>query len=363
MNQIYLLAILFSLIVGFVMEFSVVRMAYRKKIFDKPNSRKLHSEPIPRLGGIIFAPVIFIVLVLLIIWDYPDGKFSIAASDGVGSMLSLLGAGGVMFAFGVVDDFLGLRYRTKFIGQIIAGFILCGMGCYIDNLHGLFGLHELSTPVGWILTVFAVIYVTNAINFVDGIDGLASGLCAIALTYDAVAFYITDMMLFSVMSVVALVVLIPFMIMNLYGTSKGRTKTFMGDTGSLFLGLFLVYLGIMLNSPVSNYHLDYNQFVFAFVPLTLPCYDVLRVVAHRVRNGQSPFLADKNHIHHKLLALGLSQQPIRWILLLTSVLMTIVLLWCTKYIDSTIVLVCSIALWLAANYLLTMKMKNKNKPL
>ncbi len=359
--SVFYLALILSLIIGGLIEYWVVKFAYRNRLFDKPNARKLHKEAIPRLGGLAFAPTLLIVTLLLTLWDSPSGPISFHVEDNMHLLLPLLITSAIIFALGIIDDLVGLRYRTKFIGQALAGVVMCAMGIYLTDLHGMFFLNQLPAWLGWIITIFAIIYVTNAINFVDGIDGLASSLCAITLIYDAVAFVKVKMIIMAVLAIILLASLLPFMLMNMFGSSHGRTKTFMGDTGAMFLGLTLTYFGVLLNSETVAYDYNFNQFVFAFAPLVLPCFDVIRVVAHRVRNHKSPFLADKNHIHHKFIALGLSPHATLAVVFSTAVFLMLAVLWGSIYIDPTLLLILSFIVWMICNYTLTHLIRKKPK--
>jgi len=130
----------------------------------------------------------------------------------------------IVYVTGVSDDLVGVRYRNKFVAQVAAGVLLCASGIWLKNLHGLFGLEEISPWLGWPLTIFAIVFITNAINFIDGLDGLASGVCGTALVYYAVVFSLLNRMGYTLMSLTVFGTLLPFVYQNVHGTVERRTK-------------------------------------------------------------------------------------------------------------------------------------------
>ena len=330
----------------------IIKLSFKKGFLDKPNERKIHSINVPRLGGTTFLPMCGIAFVCAIVLAYSFDVEAFITDFELHKTHYQLGLVGAILLYfvGVYDDLWGVRYRNKFLAQICAGLLLCLSGFWIDNLYGIFGLHELTPWLGWPITIFAIVYVTNAINFIDGIDGLAGCLCAFALLYDVVLLYVFgrnahDLL---VVTLSALGPLVAFLWYNLFGNAKRHTKTFMGDTGSLFMGYVLCALGIGI---LRCYHASpsYNPMVLGFAPMVLPCFDVIRVVLKRLKQGANPFIADKNHIHHKFLSHGLSQHNVLIIVLLLSMLLSALTILLSVLFNVNVVLLIMLVFWMVFN--------------
>lgn len=352
--------ILLSLFVSLILIRKIVKFAYDKKFFDIENTRKIHHGNIPRIGGVAFvlAAIMVMLVTLFLTWfGYIDQK--IFTLDGfipksLVVVLSIL----IIYFFGIVDDFRGLRYRTKFSYQILVGLLLFLTGFGIENLRGVMGLANLPLLLGCLVTVFSLVLIINAFNFIDGIDGLASGIAIISLIYYTIILLLSNslMGLFSLAFIGALV---PFFFVNVFGKEERKSKTFMGDTGSTVLGLFLfINAIIILKSPIVL-ETRYNPFAIAFAPLLLPCYDVVNVVLYRLSKGRNPFKADNNHFHHKLLKLGYSQHSVLIVELSIILLITILTFILSKYININVVLFVSLFIWIGINMLLTKKINKK----
>lgn len=365
----YFLLIGFALgfVVGVILIPAIISLSFRKGFLDKPDERKIHHINVPRLGGTCFYPIAMLVGAVMISmaprFNIPN-ILQVFHYTGINILYGLVGAL-LLFGFGVIDDLWGVRYRTKFIGQIVAGVLLFVGGTWLVDLHGMFGFHEVSNWMGMLITIFAIVFVTNAINFIDGIDGLASTICFFVLAYFAAVFYLLHAYDFTIVTVATMGPLFAFMMYNIFGSAKRHTKTFMGDTGSLFLGYLICALGIALNRILSlpsstivelPYLNDFNPMALSFAPIILPCLDVIRVVLVRHRQGKNPFIADKNHIHHKFLSMGLDQHVVLAIVVLMAVAFSALTIWLSKYLNINIVLLIVVVLWTAINFLV----KNKN---
>jgi len=345
----------------------IASFAYAKGILDKPNSRKIHEGGVPRLGGLTFFPISVFVASMVLALGYvlvPAYVNRIIFYDDFlkdHAMRFVLWTASALIVYvtGVSDDLVGVRYRNKFVAQVAAGVLLCASGIWLKNLHGLFGLEEISPWLGWPLTIFAIVFITNAINFIDGLDGLASGVCGTALVYYAVVFSLLNRMGYTLMSLTVLGTLLPFMYQNVHGSVERRTKMFMGDTGSLFLGFLLATFGLVVNLAWSG-QLGVNSFALAFAPVVLVCYDVLRVVLRRLKNHKSPFRPDRSHIHHKLLSLGYSGRgTLGMVLLLNAAFMAVVIVL-AMWMNINVVLVLTLALWILYNSWISKRIK-KNR--
>lgn len=160
----------------------ILLIAFRKKLFDFPDERKVHHYAVPRLGGIAFKPVVFFTIALLLGINMVLGHSEILSEIGndVCSLAFAFCSIMVLYLVGMADDLIGIRYRAKFVIQILCGVMLIAGGVYINNLYGVLGIHAVPLWLGYPLTILIVVFIINAINLIDGIDGLASGLCSIA---------------------------------------------------------------------------------------------------------------------------------------------------------------------------------------
>ena len=155
-------------------------IAFRRRLFDPLDDRKLHTTHIPRLGGIAFFPCIIMPISLVIACHNLCTDSNLLSWEQSTCLLTLFSCLFMLYLMGMRDDLIGMRYRAKFIIQTLCGLLLVASGFCFDNLYGLFGIYELPYYVGIPFTVFIIVYIMNAINLIDGIDGLASGLSMIA---------------------------------------------------------------------------------------------------------------------------------------------------------------------------------------
>lgn len=298
-------ALLVSMLCGFVAIPSILDYCKDKNLYDVPNARKMHKTLVPRLGGVSFMPsmVLAFVMAVLIMSDDHDHKFVQVNLWSLYFLVGLL----IIYSVGLVDDLIGLSANIKFVVQIIAAAILPLSNLYINNLYGLFGIHAVPFWVGAPITVFVIVFVCNAFNLIDGIDGLCAGLAEVALAGFMYLFFMEGLYVYCILIAGLMGVLIPYIFYNLFGrVDKGR-KIFMGDSGSLTLGFILGFLFVkysMCNPQVMCYVCD--RMPSAYTLLIIPTFDVVRVVLHRLRARCPIFDADKNHIHHKMMRAGLT---------------------------------------------------------
>ena len=341
---------LLALFLGILIIPKILLISYKKRLFDLPGVRKVHTTPVPRLGGLSFFPVILITVCLVSgLRICLDGS----AADAVGGetlyALLFFTVGCVMlFLIGVADDLIGVSYRYKFLVQILAALLLTLPGGWFNSLGGLFGIYSLPAAVGIPFTVFVVVYITNAINLIDGIDGLASGLSSIALVVlglmcTAQGQYIHALLAFATFGVIA-----PFWCYNVFGNAQRGHKLFMGDTGSLTLGYIISLLVIHLSRVGEGAGEDgHENLVLAFSTLIVPLFDVVRVVIHRLRTGKNPFLPDKNHFHHKLLRAGMRPRIVMATILAVALFFILLDHLLVGLLGVTWLLLLDIALWTA----------------
>lgn len=351
-----------ALLAGIIIP-QILLIAFRKNLFDEPGERKIHHIPVPRLGGLAFTPVIFFTMALMLganqYFGHPEvlREFARNVNMLAMSLCSMM----ALYLVGIADDLVGVRYRAKFIIQIICALFLVGAGIWVRSFYGFCGIHDLNIWLGGFLAVVLVVFIINAINLIDGIDGLASGLSAVACFYYGIVFLNVGHYTYAALSFVTLGVIVPFFYYNVFGDAEKQEKIFMGDTGSLTIGIILSILSIKLTTiPVRGIMWDYNPLVVAFAPLMIPCLDVIRVFFHRIRNGRDPFMPDNNHIHHKLLALGINPRFVMIIIVATSFVLSSLNLWVSKYIDVHILLLLDFAFYGGVNMYLTYKIKQKN---
>lgn len=305
MSYLYpLIAFLVSLVVTTVGMPLLLRLCKSRGLYDMPNERKVHHNCIPRLGGAFFAPamllgvVVAFAVMLLMGIHLPE--------FGAPSFFILAGIF-LIYLIGLVDDVLGLNARIKFFVQFVSALFMPVCGICLNNLYGLFGIYELPLWAGYPLTVFVSLLIINSINLIDGIDGLAGCLSFIALGIFAYLYYSLDVLSYSIMAMALMGTVLAFLYYNMFGKVNRNTKTFMGDTGSLILGYALSFFAIKLamdKEPLLPYNPD--SLLVSFTLLFVPVLDLIRVAIMRLLRGVSIFYADKTHIHHKLMATGLS---------------------------------------------------------
>lgn len=344
----------------------ILLIAFSRKLFDEVDERKIHKGVVPRLGGIAFLPAIIFSICLVLAVDISLGiaNPSELFTQYGQSILYLLCAEMLIFLIGIADDLIGVRYKAKFVGQILCAIFICASGAYISDLGGLLWIHQVPTWFGYCVSAFIVVYLVNAINLIDGIDGLASGLSGIALIFYGILFTISGNYILSLLVWAQLGTLVPFFYYNVFGNPKKQKKIFMGDTGSLTVGMLISFVALSVTNIDSvNIPNEYNKTILAFSPLIIPAFDVIRVYFHRVRHNRNPFLPDKSHIHHKLLAIGLSQRTSLCLILLAAVLFMLVNVTLSPYIPATLLLAGDLILWILANAVLTKAIRRKESKL
>lgn len=352
----YFVCLLVSVLLSGIIIPNIMTIAFRRKLFDEIDDRKIHKGVVPRLGGIAFLPAFLFSFCIVVGCNIrlATPGFSSLFSESLVPIFFLFCALMLTYLVGIADDLVGVRYRAKFMFQIIAGVLIILSGCWIKDFFGFCGIGEIPTLAGWCISVFVVIYVVNAINLIDGIDGLASGLSAIALAFYSYVFFLAEEYTYALLAGATLGTLIPFFYYNVFGSPEKHTKIFMGDTGSLTIGTVLAFLTIeVFNLPTEELYFGDNLFVVALAPIIVPCFDVLRVFTHRLKNGNNPFLPDKCHIHHKLLALGWKQWQALITILICDAIFTVFNLAVAPYLNPTLIIAADISILILLNIGLT----------
>lgn len=331
-------------------------IAFRRRLFDPLGDRKLHTTHIPRLGGVAFFPCITVSVSLVIACHNVCTGSNLLSWEHSTRLLTMLSCLFILYLMGMRDDLIGMRYRAKFIIQTLCSFLLVASGFCFDNLYGLFGIHKLPQYVGMPFTVLIIVYIMNAINLIDGIDGLASGLSMIAFFAFGCMFICLHWWLYAFISLAAMGALIPFFYYNMFGKPRRGRKVFMGDTGSLTIGLLLAVMAIHLSisNPVKE-ELFPGSIVTAFSFLLVPMLDTVRVVIHRLRNHKPPFLPDKNHIHHKFIALGMSQRQALFCILSIACFFILTNAVLVLYLSVTVLFLLDVAVWTVMHFYITAK--------
>ena len=343
-----LFGFLFAVSLGMVIIPRILVISHKKRLYDVPDARKVHTMPVPRLGGLSFFPVILMSMFLVIgfrlyFWDMDTSSLSF---NMLYEYLFLFVGMTLLYLVGVCDDLVGVGYRYKFAVQIAAALLLVLSGNWFDSFGGLFGIYSVPAWMGMPFTVFIVVYITNAINLIDGIDGLASGLCCIALSVLSVIFFLRGQYVYALLAICTLGILMPFWCYNVFGNANRGHKLFMGDAGSLTLGYVICFL--IIHMSVTNEvspTLSNPYMVIAFSTVLVPLLDVIRVVLHRLREHKNPFLPDKNHFHHKLLRTGMRVRMVMVTILGIAVSFIGLNAWLAWQMNITFLLGINLILW------------------
>ncbi len=361
-----LLGFAISLLVAGILIPKIILIAFRRKLFDEIDERKIHRGVVPRLGGIAFFPAFLFSMSLVVALNLRFGStlMTDALSSSIVPIYFEICAIILLYLVGIADDLIGVRYIAKFVVQIICAILLACSGMYIHDLYGMLWLHELPVWLAWGFSILVAVYVVNAINLIDGIDGLASGLSSIALIFYSIVFFNGGEFIYSLLAIACAGTLFPFFYYNVFGDASKQKKIFMGDTGALTTGMVLVFcaIGVMCARP-DFLTVDYNPAIVAVSPLIVPCFDVFRVYFHRVKRGRNPFLPDKCHIHHKLLALGINQAGALLTILGVSVAFIGVNVLVSPYTNPNLIFVGDIVVWTIANILLTRAIRKRERTL
>lgn len=323
MDNIFLSSGLAFLITFFAIPV-IIEVAKDKKLFDEPGERKVHKAVIPTLGGLgIFGGFIIATLI---------GVPPSAATVLQYFMAAIM----IIFFMGIKDDVLILTASKKFIGQLVAaGIVIKFGGIQITDMYGIMGIHALAPTASFLLTLFTIVVITNSFNLIDGVDGLAGSLGLLTSLIFGFYFYFSGEPLYAVLALSLAGSLVAFLIYNFY-----PAKIFMGDTGSLLIGLINSILVIkfitIASNPSSAIPLE-SAPALGFAILLVPLFDTLRVVSRRILNRRSPFCPDRNHIHHFLLDLGLSHKMIAFTCVTANILF-IALAYSLRFVGTSIVM-------------------------
>ncbi|MGY3915250.1 UDP-N-acetylglucosamine--undecaprenyl-phosphate N-acetylglucosaminephosphotransferase [Aeromonas australiensis] len=277
-------------ITAFICLFFLRKVAKKINLVDRPNERKLHQGAVPLVGGIS----IYLTL-MLALWFKPD---LLTSSD-----IYVLCAS-VLVIMGAIDDKYDVDYRIRLVVQIlISCAMIFGAGLSLKSLGGLAFGHEIVLgPLSYIVTVFAVLGAINAFNMVDGIDGLLGGLTLVTFGGLAYLNYIDEQLLLARFCLLMMIVVIPYVILNLGFPFGTRRKVFMGDAGSMLIGFTVIWTLLQgTQGPKAQMYP-----VTALWLIAIPLIDMVAIMIRRIRKGHSPFKPDREHLHHICMRAGLS---------------------------------------------------------
>ena len=278
-------------------------LAKKVSLVDKPSARKVHTSPIPLVGGLaIFISSGLVLLISNEFWN-----------DITKYYVMIFGSA-ILLIMGVIDDKREIRSILKLIIQIGLAHFTFDYGIRIESLYGIFGIYELPVFVSYILSMFVIVGTVNAFNLMDGIDGLAAGLAVVGFSAFTFIAFLTENTFLVVLFLSLIGALIGFLRYNL----SRKNKIFMGDAGSLVLGFIIVVSGIMMIQDAQGTPNITITLLIIIGVLILPVLDSLRVYRKRIKEGYSPFRADKTHFHHMVLHLGMKHKWASSLIIFTS---------------------------------------------
>jgi UDP-N-acetylmuramyl pentapeptide phosphotransferase/UDP-N-acetylglucosamine-1-phosphate transferase len=347
---VLILSFITAFIITFVAVPAIITVATSRKLYDLPNTRSSHEQPTPSLGGIaMFGGAI----VSIILWT---------PTDYFGQLQYILGAIILLFLVGSRDDLVPIPPVKKLMIQLLAAVILEEKAkVSLNDWWGIFGIHQLDRPAEFIFSVVAIVGIINAYNLIDGINGLAGGVALMGTLFFGSWFFLAGHLEWAVVAVALAGAIVAFLHYN-----ATPAKIFMGDTGSMLIGVLCAVMAlefISLNKSVEGINPWFipNAPIVALAVLLFPIYDTLRVFALRIAQGKSPFKADKNHIHHLLLKGGKSHiQATLIILFFNLLLITFTLLIKDLNLNLELLMLTTTALALNATMATWLKQKNQN---
>jgi UDP-GlcNAc:undecaprenyl-phosphate GlcNAc-1-phosphate transferase len=343
-NLMFILIFVGSFLFSFFFQKVLIKISIEKKIFDIPNfERKLHKTPIPNIGGIAF----FFTTILYFLFF--QNLFITHGS------INFLFAGNlILFLLGLKDDLVGLSSSKRFYAQILSGLIIIVLGNFrIQNLS-IVGFSTISYSVSIFVSLLFFVLITNAYNLIDGINGLLGTLTIFSTVCFSLFFYFnSDYFLFA-LTLLTIASVFSFLYFNF-----GNAKIFMGSSGSYVIGSLMYFNSVIfLNQTIFPYW-KVSKFSILFSILAIPLYDTIRVFIVRVVQKKSPFSADTNHIHHRLLKLKLSHTSTVFVILLVNIFLICISLFLANFNDF-LLLITVILILIFLNFILEYKIK-KNK--
>lgn len=272
----------------------IISFSKRKNVLDAPDRRKIHKENTPSLGGIA------------IYLGFIAATFIWISFNGIVRYKYVLVALSIIFIMGMRDDILPIRPRIKLLVQVAtAAMIIALSGIQLQSLYGLAGIGDINQIIGFVISLFTIVVVTNSFNLIDGLDGLAGSIATVVLLFFGIWFLMIGELHTPILAFSMLGAVLAFLTFN-----WEPAKIFMGDTGALVLGLLFSVLAIQFINinhglPIGSSYKFEASISTAICVIIIPLCDTLRIFIIRISKGQSPFNPDKSHIHHALMRLGL----------------------------------------------------------
>jgi UDP-GlcNAc:undecaprenyl-phosphate GlcNAc-1-phosphate transferase len=349
-----ILSFITSLLITYYSIPTIIKISRRKNLMDEPGQRSSHERKIPNLGGIALFFAISVSASIFAYQLFDLYKFLFA---------SLV----ILLYIGVMDDIVVMRAYKKLVAQlVVSALLVIGSDVRIRNLFGVFGVYELNYFLSVVLSIITFIILVNAFNLIDGIDGLAGSYGLICFGLFGLSYYRLGEYNYPlvILSTTIMGSVIGFLFYNLSDRTK---KIFMGDTGSMVLGFLLTFTAICFidifiakrGSGIVYYHLNAAP-VIAVAILILPIIDTLNVIIIRLAEKRSPFEADKNHIHHKLLRMGLSHKRATFYII-SYYLFIVLVAYFFRHIENNSLLVLIMSLGFLGAYLPDIVLKKKIK--
>ncbi|MFC6099535.1 glycosyltransferase family 4 protein [Olivibacter domesticus] len=300
-----------ALVASLIVVPAIIKVAYHKRLVDDPRleDRKIHRYSVPNLGGVAVFSIFALVSCLF------------TSSNSLQQGNFIFAAGIIIFSIGLKDDLVSLDPYKKFLAQFITAFITVYLAdIRFTSFYGVLGMEEITPILSYLFTSVAMVFIINAFNLIDGINGLLGGITLlISLTYGTLFYFMNEQGL-SVLSFSLAGAVLGFLKYNV-----GRARIFMGDAGAYSIGFVIALLSIKfieLNKDAAlggdSFHFIKSAPAIALAILIIPTYDTLRVFTKRIIDGKSPFFADRNHIHHRLLNVGFTHSQASAILVATN---------------------------------------------
>ncbi len=367
MTQLMLISLFGAALLGAVGCGAMLRLMLslvnRKKMGPKVTLNQYHEAPVPRFGGFAFLPAMLVAVLLTLGIDTLLGQTDLF--DNKDSAMERI----IMFGFpalfctyllGVVDDLISVSYGVKFVVQLIIAALFVAGGVSVDSLYGLCGVGELSPVVSWPLSVLIIVGILNAMNLIDGIDGLATGIATTALIVYGGIMFIAHRYFDCLIVCATLGMLLPFWYINVYGNHERGHKSFMGDTGSLTLGAIICYLAMMAVRVCPTTEYNGSALVWAFSPVAFISLDMLRVFLQRLLDGENPFLPDRRHLHYLLIDAGYSPNQTLWMLLSLSLILIGLNMLLASEVNALIIFIIDLIIYCGV-YLFAVSRLKKNR--
>lgn len=300
-----------AMLLVFWIYFKVLKIAKDKNIVDLPKARKFQFLPIPVLGGVaVFFGVVGGLLTACMLFDCCV-------------LLPVLLGMSIMVYIGAMDDIIGLTPVTRLvIEMLVALCLIISTGYCVDSFHGLWGIHNFSWWYAIPLTIFACVGIINAMNMIDGVNGLSSGICLTCSALFGSVFLRCGDIPNAVLALTMAAALFPFLLHNVFGDSS---RMFIGDAGTMMMGVLMSWFTIrMLSASPSIDNPEMGNIALVLAILAVPVFDALRVMTMRAVKGISPFRADKTHLHHAFVKVGISHS----ITALSEILLDLLIVLC-----------------------------------